>query len=115
MISDRFKTDNFCMNSQNKTRALAVRAMTDLHQTHYCQESKGSALFNLASATMIQLLAEKYTITPYGSFPNCKRAANFYGNERASKLVSKSGTDEALLSQYKAVGGFLACFLFALF
>lgn len=102
------------MNSENKTRALAVRAMTDLHQTH-CQESKGSALFNLASAIMIQLLAEKYTITPYGSFPNCKRAANFCGNERTSKLVSKSGTDEALLSQYKAVGGFLACLLFALF
>lgn len=94
MISECFKTDNFYINSQNKTRALAVRAMTDLHQTHCCQKSKGSALFNLASAIMIQLFAEKYTITPYGSFPNCKRAANFYGNERASKLATKSGTNE---------------------
>lgn len=43
---------------------------------------------------MIQLFAEKYTITPYGSFPNCKRAANFDGNKRASKLATKSGTNE---------------------
>lgn len=43
---------------------------------------------------MIQLFAEKYTITPYGSFPNCKRAANFYGNESVSKLTTESGTNE---------------------
>lgn len=82
------------MNPQNKTRALAVRALIDLHQAHCCQKSKGSALFNLASAIMIQLFAEKYTITPYGSFPNCKRAANFYGNESVSKLTTESGTNE---------------------
>lgn len=82
------------MNPQNKTRALAVRALIDLHQAHCCQKSKGSALFNLASALMIQLFAEKYTITPYGSFPNCKRAANFYGNESLSKLTTESGTNE---------------------
>lgn len=82
------------MNPQNKTRALAVRALIDLHQAHCCQKSKGSALFNLASATMIQLFAEKYTITPYGSFPNCKRAANSYGNESFSKLTTESGTNE---------------------
>lgn len=82
------------MNPQNKTRALAVRALKDLHQTHCCQKSKGSALFNLASAIVIQLFAEKYTITPYGSFPNCKRAANFYGNESVSKLTTESGTNE---------------------
>lgn len=82
------------MNPQNKTRALAARALIDLHQAHCCQKSKGSALFNLASAIMIQLFAEKYTITPYGSFPNCKRAANFYGNESLSKLTTESGTNE---------------------
>lgn len=54
-----------------------------------------TVLFNLASVTSVsQLSAERDTITPYGSFPDCKRAANLCGNEVASQRASRSDTNE---------------------